>query len=557
MKKYLFLLLIPLVVYAQVNISPNMGLPIPVPGVTPGPAWANNINASLTAIDSHNHSPGQGVQINPNGLDINTDLSFNANNATALRSTIFDPQTAVLSDPTDLGSLYVVDNELYYNDVTGGNQIQITLNGSVNAGAGSITGLPSGTASVSYAAGTYTFQSATATAANIDGRSYILRNAAASSFGLTLNPPAAMGANFSLTLPVLPLVTNLMSMDSSGNMAAVTNVDGTSLQWVSNTISIKDSGVTTAKINNLAVTTAKIDDQAVTLAKTGAGLMQPAATIYTSSGSLVVPTGVTRISVLGCGGGGGGGGAGGGSSGTGGSGGGGGSGAPVDLVSFTVVPGDTLTVTIGAGGAGGTAGIAGTKGLNGSNGAATTITGTGVDIYLSGGGFGGGGTSNNGVPSDTAQGSGLVGARGLSAATGGFAGGGGGGLGSGGNGAAPSTTASGEDGGMGAGGGGDGHGSTGSGGDGGRSFYVSTQAAGGTTGGATDSGGGGGGGGAALAVGGAGGNGSATPTAGAAAAANSCAGGGGGGAKNGVNGTSGAGGGGGSGKATLYYSQSS
>ncbi len=206
---------------AQVTISPNMNLPVPIPGVTPGPAWASSINASFMAIDSHNHSSGQGVQVQPNGININADLPFNSNNAVTLRTARFTP---LLSPPAsaapDVGALYVSGNELYFNDVSGGNQVQITVNGSVNAGAGSITGLPSGTASASYSAGTFTWQSATNTAANMDGRSYIYRNSTANSKGLTLNPPSAMGADISETLPAIPGATSFMQMDTSGNMAA-------------------------------------------------------------------------------------------------------------------------------------------------------------------------------------------------------------------------------------------------------------------------------------------------------------------------------------------------
>jgi hypothetical protein len=43
--------------------TPNMGLDIPVPGVTAGPAWANKLDSSLNAIDSHDHSSGKGPPI--------------------------------------------------------------------------------------------------------------------------------------------------------------------------------------------------------------------------------------------------------------------------------------------------------------------------------------------------------------------------------------------------------------------------------------------------------------------------------------------------------------
>jgi len=43
--------------------TPNMGLDLPIPGVTTGPDWANKINAAFTGVDGHNHSPGNGAPI--------------------------------------------------------------------------------------------------------------------------------------------------------------------------------------------------------------------------------------------------------------------------------------------------------------------------------------------------------------------------------------------------------------------------------------------------------------------------------------------------------------
>jgi hypothetical protein len=146
--------------------SPNMGLPIPVVSTDPGPDWAQNINAALSILDGHNHSAGSGVLITPAGIFINADLLFNSNNATLLRSVRFSPQNSTLSASSDIGCLYEVGPDLYYNDGLG-NQIRITQSGSVTGSTGTITGLPSGTASASYSAGTFTFQSATAVAANI------------------------------------------------------------------------------------------------------------------------------------------------------------------------------------------------------------------------------------------------------------------------------------------------------------------------------------------------------------------------------------------------------
>ena len=43
--------------------TPNMGMTLPTPTVTPGPLYATEIVADLTTIDSHDHSPGKGAPI--------------------------------------------------------------------------------------------------------------------------------------------------------------------------------------------------------------------------------------------------------------------------------------------------------------------------------------------------------------------------------------------------------------------------------------------------------------------------------------------------------------
>lgn len=206
------------------TISPNMNLVVPTVGTEPSPTWASDLNASLSIIDSHNHSSGQGVPIQPNGMNINADLSFASNNATALRTARFTPQVSPLtSSSPDVGCLYVSGNEIYYNDVSGGHQVQITSAGSVNAGAGSISGLPSGTASATFSAGTFVWQSATNIAANMDFQSAVFRNSAASSFGLTLQAPS-LSSNLTQTLPTTPVSQSFMAIDSSGNMSAFAGV---------------------------------------------------------------------------------------------------------------------------------------------------------------------------------------------------------------------------------------------------------------------------------------------------------------------------------------------
>lgn len=199
------------------NLSANMMLPIPVVGVDPGPDYALNIDGCLTLLDSHDHTIGKGVQITPAALNLNTDVSFLGNNAINLRSSRYSAQLSPLSLAADVGCVYVSGLDLYFNDISG-NQIRITQGGSVNGSTGTITGLPSGTASAAYNSGTFIFQRATNTAANIDGASYVLRNNLVSSKGLTLSPPNAMAADYGIILPLLPAIKGIVTLNSSGNM---------------------------------------------------------------------------------------------------------------------------------------------------------------------------------------------------------------------------------------------------------------------------------------------------------------------------------------------------
>lgn len=199
-------------------MTPNMNLPNPVPGQDTGPDYAENIQSSLNIVDQHNHSAGQGVQIQPNGLNISSDLPFNSNNAVTLRSVRFTSQSVVLSGTSDVACLYVVGNELYYNDYTGGNNIQITLNGAINATS---SGIASGTATAAFSAGVLVVKSSSTSFANIDMKSAILSNSGNLTNQLTLQAPT-LSSSYDITLPTIPAQTNVMTLDVSGNMGSAT-----------------------------------------------------------------------------------------------------------------------------------------------------------------------------------------------------------------------------------------------------------------------------------------------------------------------------------------------
>lgn len=197
-----------------------MNLPIPGVGTEPGPDYATDVNNSLTIVDQHNHSAGSGVQITPSGLNINSTLTMANNILSNSQALNFSIQTI----DADVDSLYMKGTDLYFTDGLG-NVIRFTQGGSLAGASGTITGLPSGTASASFAAGTFTFQSATSTPANIDGGSYIFRNNIINSKGLTLSPPNAMGADYQLFLPALPGSTQILTLDTSGNISPSTTAN--------------------------------------------------------------------------------------------------------------------------------------------------------------------------------------------------------------------------------------------------------------------------------------------------------------------------------------------
>lgn len=232
--------------------SPNMNLPIPVVGVDSGPQYAQSIDNCLTIIDGHTHISGSGVPITTAAININANLPMNNFSLISIAALTLTTQTITPSNQ----SVYVSGVDLYYIDGNG-NNIRVTQSGSVTGSAGTITGLPSGTASASYGSSTFVFQSATNTAANIDAGSFILRNNTANSFGLTLAPPTAMGANYALTLPAVPASTSIMQLDTSGNMLAALTVDNTSIDISANTLEVKPganfTGVVTLKNQPLVV----------------------------------------------------------------------------------------------------------------------------------------------------------------------------------------------------------------------------------------------------------------------------------------------------------------
>lgn len=261
--------------------TPNMNLSLPTPSSTLGPTWASMLTAALDLVDAHDHTSGKGVPIPTAGLELDEDLGFNGYNATLLRSARFSDQAAALAAATDLGCIYAVGGDLYWNNGDG-TAVQITDGGSLSATSlGGISGLPSGTASAAFAAATFTWRSATNQAATMDVGPVVIHDTAASAKGVTVKSPTGLAADFSITLPAaLPGSTSFLRLSSSGVLSADAAPDGTTIEVSGSALQVKaggigatqlaDNGVTTAKINASAVTTAKIADANVTTAKLAA-----------------------------------------------------------------------------------------------------------------------------------------------------------------------------------------------------------------------------------------------------------------------------------------------
>lgn len=242
--------------------TPFMGMVLPIVSTTIGPLYAYENNQAFAVIDAHDHSPGKGVQIPTAGISINADLAFNSFNATLLRSSLYQNQSSPLTLPTDIRSIYVVGGDLYYNNGIG-QQIQITAGAALNAASiGGIGGdYTTSGASVFYTSAdtTYTFWSAPNTSGSIDSGPITLRNDTLNSFGVTISPSPTLSSNFPLTLfGALPASTKILTVDSSGNIGDVYDVDNSTLEVSSNTLRVKAAGITSTQIAPGAVSQAQL-----------------------------------------------------------------------------------------------------------------------------------------------------------------------------------------------------------------------------------------------------------------------------------------------------------
>ncbi len=402
-----------------------MNLPIPGVGTEAGPNYAQDVNASLTLIDQHDHSLGSGVQITPAGLNINAALTLNNNNLTAVASVVFVNQSAIATSQAIYVKPGTLTNDLWYNN-SAGVPVQLTSGNAVNA---TIANLPG----ESFDGTTFIWKQGdgSTTPANFDIGSITIRpNVAATTYGVVIQPPSAISSEYDFILPILPAAKSFMSIDQNGTVLAGP---------------LFANGLTSANIEDGSITPNSLAPAAI---------VRQIVTTYAASGTFVVPSDFqgSHVSVEACGAGGGGGGGGfNGGAGTIASGGAGGGGALHKTVLIAVTAGETLTVTVGAGGAGNSGQVSAGPIKSGTDGGSTILLRSATTLFTwpgAPGGQGGNGVnagiSSVSTPYSTAGGSGGASAAGTAgqpayASVGGTAGtnstvkGGGGGGGAGSN----------------------------------------------------------------------------------------------------------------------------
>lgn len=240
------------------TISANMNLVIPTVGQEPGPQYASDVNSSLTIIDQHTHAAGSGVLITPLAMNINSNLTFGGNFATNVAGVTFSTQSSTPANKT----IYNNGSDLYFVDALG-NNIRLTQSGAVAGTSGSIANLvPPASASYQSVGAKFVWQSNVNIAANMDFASAVLRNISPNStFGLTLAPPAALAADYTITLPALPGSNLPLSINSSGTMSAAT-ITGTQIS----SATITGSNIAAATITGSNIAAATIADSNIVAA---------------------------------------------------------------------------------------------------------------------------------------------------------------------------------------------------------------------------------------------------------------------------------------------------
>jgi hypothetical protein len=235
-----------------------MSLIKPDVGTRPGPDWAQDLNDSLDLLDEHDHTSTNGVKVPSAGLNINDDLDLQNNDLINTRSSRYQANTVALAGADDLRIVYSLNGELMYRDALG-NQVQITTGGSVNAGAGAISGLVS-PASASFSSVTDTFSwfydsAKLAQMAHGDIQLFPYDGATAFGSAITIKAPTALASPYSLTLPLALGAASLPLTVSSAGVMSVAGAGSASVPTY-NFSTDTDSGVYSVSGNQVGISTA-------------------------------------------------------------------------------------------------------------------------------------------------------------------------------------------------------------------------------------------------------------------------------------------------------------
>jgi hypothetical protein len=204
--------------------TPLMLLVVPVPEQRPGPTWAFDLYDLIFLIDSHDHSLNKGTPVTPAGFDVTSNFSMQGSDGvqydlTDARTLRLFPNAAAPAGLSDLQILFSLeDGELYYRDGAG-NEVQITLNGALDAASiGGISGLVAPAAAVyTPGTGTFSFVQDVGTSANMDHGPLLVREPVVGGKRVKASAPAALAADYDTTLPpALPTVTSHVKATTAG-----------------------------------------------------------------------------------------------------------------------------------------------------------------------------------------------------------------------------------------------------------------------------------------------------------------------------------------------------
>lgn len=204
-------------------VTSNMGIPIDVVSVTPGPSWAVDLELSKNIIDAHTHVSGAGVPVPTAGLNINASIpmgGFGLSNAG-----LMGLGNQLTTSSGSVNFLYAFGGNLYWNQGSGV-PIQLTTTTGINvSGIGGITGLAGTTGAWTYSAALTTFigTADTGKSAAVDAGALTIRETnVLNANGVRFKSPSGLAAGYDLTLPPsLPSITTSSGVWMASNAGAM------------------------------------------------------------------------------------------------------------------------------------------------------------------------------------------------------------------------------------------------------------------------------------------------------------------------------------------------